>query len=99
MKNLCDKGNCPHGKDRKTCTELCKEAEDYANIDYVGREKAFNIRGFEKIRGAIKFRVPTDPEEKAHEIRLLRRTGKSYKDISIHLECTEVLVREVLDEN
>lgn len=97
MKNLCS-DNCPHGKTRKTCTELCLEAALYADQDYIGHERAFNIPGITKLGGAIQFRVPVTPEEKAKEASLLYRQGKSYKEISIHLECDEDFIREVLDE-
>ena len=96
MKNLCDSGNCPHGKSRETCTELCLEAVMYADQDYVGREQAFNIRGLQ--RGNMQFRVPTNPEDKAKEAWLLYKQGKSVEDISIHLECDENFIREVLED-
>ena len=97
MKNLCN--NCPHGKDRETCSELCAEALAYADQDYVGREKAFNIPGLQTSKGSIQFRVPEKPEEIAMEAFLLRKQGKSYGDIAIHLECSEHFLREVLDED
>ena len=37
MKGLCT--NCPHGKTRATCTELCPEAEAYASQDHVSRDE------------------------------------------------------------
>lgn len=98
MKNLCDSGNCPHGKNRETCTELCLEAVMYADQDYVGREQAFNIPGIQMSKGAIRFRVPTNPEDRAREAMILHKQGKSYEEISIHLECDEDFIREVLDD-
>jgi len=94
MKNLCDSGNCPHGKSRETCSELCAEAEKYANMDYVGAQQAFKISAARKWQ----FRVPVNPEDKAKEAVLLHRQGKSYEDISIHLECDEDFIREVLED-
>jgi len=67
------------------------------NQDYVGREKAFNIRGLQ--RGNMQFRVPTNPEDKAKEAWLLYKQGKSVEDISIHLECDETFIREVLEDD
>ena len=98
MKNLCDSSNCPHGKNRETCTELCPEALAYADQDYIGHEKAFNIPGITKQGGVIQFRVPTNPEDKAREAVLLQRQGKSYEEIAVHLECDENFIREVLEE-
>jgi len=95
MKNLCN--SCPHGKRREECHTLCSEAEIYANQDYVGRERAFNILGIKKWRGAIQFRVPTDPKEKAREVMILHRHGYTDEDISIHLECSPGFIHEVLD--
>ena len=97
MKNLCDSNNCPHGKNREICTELCAEALEYADQDYIGHEKAFNIPGITKQGGTIQFRVPTKPEDRAKEAWLLHKQGKSVKDISIHLECNESFIREVLE--
>ena len=96
MKNLCD--SCPHVKSRETCSELCAEALAYADQDYIGRERAFNIHGIQISNGAIRFRVPINPEEKAHEAWLLHKQGKSYEEISIHLECDEDFIREVLED-
>ena len=90
MKNLCDSGNCPHGKDRETCTELCLEAVMYADQDYVGEQRIPIPRNWQ-------FRVPVKPEDKAREAMLLHRQGKSYEEISIHLECDEDFIREVLE--
>ncbi|GAG81327.1 unnamed protein product, partial [marine sediment metagenome] len=35
---------------------------------------------------------------KAKEGMILHRQGKSYEEISIHLECDEIFIREVLEE-
>ena len=91
MKNLCS--NCPK---RNSCDTLCEQAREYADQDYVGREQAFNIRGLQ--RGNMRFRVPTNPEDKAKEAWLLYKQGKSYEDISIHLECDEDFIREILED-
>jgi len=99
MKNLCDSANCPHGKSRETCDTLCPEAEEYANMDYVGYEKAFNIHGVMKWKGAGLFRDSEDPRERVKAIQLFHRQGKSYEDISIHLECDEDFIREVLEDD
>lgn len=93
MKDLCS--SCPK---RDSCTTLCNQAREYADQDYVGHEKAFNIPGITKLGGVIQFRVPTNPEDKAREAWLLHRRGKSYEEISIHLECDEAFIREVLED-
>lgn len=90
MKNLCS--NCSK---RAICTELCSEVEEYVNQDYVGVQQAFKLSAARKWQ----FRVPTTPEDKAREALLLHRQGKSYEEISIHLECDEDFIREVLEDD
>lgn len=36
---------CQDCTKRNTCTELCKEAEEYANQDYVGRQESYLTEG------------------------------------------------------
>jgi len=94
MKNLCN--HCPYGKLREECDTLCPEAEAWANKDHIGREKAFNIPGIKAWRGTIQTRVPTDYEGKAREVKILRKQGYSYRDISIHVECSLSFIHRVL---
>ena len=86
-KDLCT--TCPH---RTTCKSLCSKALAWADQDYVGEQRIPIPKNWQ-------FRVPTNPEEIAMEAFLLRKQGKSYEDIAIHLECSEHFLREVLDEN
>ena len=99
MKNLCSscsqKNACIEHY-QKTGQLLCDIGNEYANQDYVCREKAFNIPGIKSLKGVIQTRVPVDYEEKAREILILRKQGKTYKDISIHLECSPTFVFNVL---
>ena len=91
-------GYCSHCPKRETCTIPCDKILEYADQDYVGREQAFNIHGVKTWKGAIQFRVPINPEDRAKEAWLLHKQGKSIEDISIHLECDENFIREVLEE-
>lgn len=89
MKNLCS--SCPK---RHVCDTLCDKAAAYADQDYVGVQQAFKLSAARKWQ----FRVPVNPEDKAREAVLLHRQGRSYEEISIHLECDEDFIREILEE-
>lgn len=88
------KGYCSHCPKRDSCTTPCDKILEYIDQDYVGQQQAFKI----SVARKWQFRVPMNPEDKAREASLLHKQGKSYEEISIHLECDEDFIREVLDE-
>jgi len=92
LKNLCN--HCPYGKTRETCTELCPEAQAYADQDYVG-EEVFKIPAPRNWQ----FRVPVSPEDKAREIRRLHKKGYNLEEISIQIECDISFIQEILEND
>ena len=94
MINYCVR--CPHGKTRETCAVLCSEADEYAGQDYVSpHEKAVGLIGFGR---GIELSVPKTRRGKYLLIRDLLLDGKSFEDISIHVECDEKMVEDVYEE-
>lgn len=92
MKGLCD--NCPR---RATCTELCAEAQKYANQDFVARRE---IR-FHVIPPGKELPDPVRPRELSTSKRkalivALYNDGRNISDIAWHVECRRQYVQQVL---
>ena len=94
-------GLCRNCKKRDICTELCKEAELYASLDYVGnREVLTDGRSFDISSGMdwgnyINFNNSGILKD---IIRSMYRDGYTCTDISYHVPCSRRYIRFITQE-
>ena len=95
------KNFCLKCKLRDSCTQLCKEAEDYINQDYVGRREGYFLEGdvsevFENIPPQdwpeLKENTHLTPRER--EILTLLGRGLNRADVCQVLKITRHTLRE-----
>jgi len=88
MKDFCT--NCPHGKTRETCTELCAEAEAYANQDYVSQRELRLAPAYAKNLDED-FDSPWEAEREDPTLRLKHRTNELHERGFSQQEIADIL--------